>query len=128
MSAVRQKAKKRHRPVLQWKPEAGIDPRTRTRVATPEEITAAKAMLDDLEKHFLSVTLVPAPVQNTPGQMVRAVQNRNPEWYSKFFKNRREQVKRVRIVQALMRVVSGRVRGNGYETELLMLHNQEVVR
>lgn len=113
--------KKRTRPIRQWKPPPGIDPRTMTRVATPEEVRIAQAMLVDLEKHFLSVTLVPAPAQSSDGHMVRAVENRNPAWYSKFFKERREQVKRRRIVQALRRVVSGRVRGNGYENELLKI-------
>ena len=115
---------KRKRLILQWHAPAGIDPRTRTRLATPDEVASAKAMLDDLEKHFLSVTLVPAPEQNHSGHMVRAVENRNPKWYSKFFKDRQEQVKRCRIVTALKRVVSGRVRGNGYEVELLKIHRE----
>jgi hypothetical protein len=119
------KTKRAKRPVLQWHPPDGIDPRTRTRLATEAETAAAKAMLDDLEKNFLSVTLVPAPVQHNGGHMVRAVENRNPEWYREFFKNRREQVKRSRIVRALKRVaVQGRVRGNGYEIELLKIYRK----
>lgn len=113
--------KKRIRPVLQWKPPPGIDARTNTRLATPQEAALAKAMLDDLEKNFLAVTLVPAAAQNFDGHRVRAVENRNPQWYREFFKGRREQVKRCRIIQALKRVISGRVRGNGYEVELLKL-------
>ena len=114
--------KKRVRPILQWSPPAGIDPRTRTRLATQEEVKSARAMLDDLDKNFLKVGLVPAPDQHHSGHMVRAVENKNPEWYSKFFRDRREQVKRHRIIKALKRVISGRVRGNGAEIELLKIH------
>lgn len=113
--------KKPKRPIKQWRPPAGIDPRTMTRLATPEEVEKARGMLEDLERNFLQVGLVPAPDQQHIGHMVRAVENENPKWYREFVKTANYQVKRFRVVAALKRVVGGRVRGNGYENDLLRI-------
>lgn len=122
------KATKRHRPVLQWKPPPGIDSRTRTRLATPDEVAKATSMLQDLEVNFLKVGLVPAPDPHFDGHMVHAKLSENPAWYRKFAEGRWNrdgcQVKRSRVMQALKRVIGGRVRGNGYEVELLKLHEK----
>ena len=119
---------KRVRPVLQWKPPPGIDSRTRTRLATPDEVLRAKSMLKDLEVNFLKVGLAPAPEPHFDGHMIHTKLSENPLWYRKFVEGKWNddgcQVKRSRILQALKRVIGGRVRGNGYETELLRLHEK----
>lgn len=120
------KPKKRFRPVLQWKPPAGIDSRTQTRLATPDEQAHALAMLQDLETNFLKIGLAHAPQPSFDGHMIHVLEQQNPAWYRKFVAGRWDrlgcQVKRGRVIGALKRVVSGRVRGNGYETELLRLY------
>lgn len=105
--------------VKQWNAPKGIDARTLTRFATEEEREKAREMLRDLEENYLKVGLVPAKAQNFEGHMVRAVENENPEWYREFVKVTNYQVKRLRVIRALKRVIAGRVRGNGYENDLL---------
>jgi hypothetical protein len=86
-----------------------------------EEREKAMAMLRDLEINFLKVGLVPAKTQSFEGHMVRAVENENPDWYREFVRVSSYQVKRLRVIRALQRVVAGRVRGNGYENDLLRI-------
>jgi hypothetical protein len=44
----------------------------------------ARELLIELEGGSLDVVLIPAPEQRFPGQMVRAVQGCNAEWYREF--------------------------------------------
>lgn len=104
-----------------------VDPSTRSRAATAAEIAAAAALLRDLECSSLRVVLVPAPSPSFDGHKVRAVEDRNPEWFRRFHAAKGTahrpggRVKRSRVIRALYRVLSGRVRGNGYEREILNL-------
>lgn len=50
-----------------------------------EFMTEAQTMLHDLSINWLDVCLTPAPDPQHSGHMVRAVANRNPEWYRKYF-------------------------------------------
>jgi len=112
------------RPVKQ-KPVKGIDSRTWTRYATPRERELAGRMLFDMEMNRLQVVLVPAPDPHHAGHRVRHVTCQNPEWYSAFSALRDHQVHRGRVEKALRRICSGRVRGNGYEVELLRIAERE---
>ncbi len=115
----------RFRPILQPDAPPGIDPTTRCRYATKEEIAFAKYALRTLENERLVVSLAPAPDPHFDGHMIRVVDCRNPAWYRQFQARSRFWVKRPRIIRALQRVVnSGRVRGNGYERELLALFKE----
>lgn len=107
------------RPIRQWNPPKGIDPRTLTRLSSEEEKSLAKEAIRELEENFLSVKLVPAKDQNFHGHMVRSVERENPKWYQKFQRTRPTGIKRSRIMQALRRMAAGRVKANGYEEELL---------
>jgi len=114
----------KYRPIKQHDAPKGIDRRTWTRVATPKEIALAKRALDELEVHFNKIGFAPAPSQNFDGHKIRVIESRNPDWYVEFGKKfwrgpRQFDLKRVRVVNALKRVARGRVRGNGYEREIL---------
>lgn len=116
----------KYRPIKQPAAPRGIDRRTWTRVATPKEMALAKRALEELEIHFNKIGFAPAPSQNFDGHKVRVVESRNPDWYIEFGKKfwrgaRQFDLKRCRVEKALKRVVSGRVRGNGYEQDLLKL-------
>jgi hypothetical protein len=112
--------KKRIWIIHQPNPPKGIDKRTLTRYATPEERKLAGRALMDLAENFQRVILVPAPRQSFDGHMIRTVEIRNPKWYSKFVEARNYQVKRCRVLRALTRVYErGRVRWNGYDGRLL---------
>jgi len=114
----------KYRPVKQSDTPKGIDHRTWTRLATQEEISLAKRALEDLGREMNRIGLVPAPAPHFDGHKIRVIERRNPEWYiefgQKYWKGLRQfNLKRARIIKALERVVKGRVRGNGYERELL---------
>ena len=99
-----------------------IDQRTETRPATDEDLELAAVALEDLERERLVVTLLPAPVPSWDGHMVRAVEQRNPDWYSDLCLSFGFQVKRQRVEKALERVIRrGTIRGNGYERAVLAL-------
>ena len=96
--------------------------------ATQEERRLAGRALQELEENFLVVSLVPAPDPRFDGHKVRAVENRNPEWYRAFVagawtraKGKRGcQIKKVRVIRGLKRVYEeGKVFWKGYERELL---------
>lgn len=112
------------RPVKQPHAEPGIDHRTATRYSTEEERGIARRALQDLQTSRNRIVLVPAPEPHFDGHKVRVVENRNPRWYIEFIGSywrgpRQLNVKRSRIEKALRRIVSGRVRGNGYEERLV---------
>lgn len=114
----------KYRPVKQPGAPKGIDRRTWTRMATPKEITLAKRALEELSTQFNRIGFAPAPSKNFDSHQIRVIESRNPEWYIAFGKNfwrgpRQFDLKRSRVEKALKRVASGRVRGNGYERELL---------
>lgn len=114
----------KYRPVKQPGAPKGIDSRTWTRIATIKETAIAKRALEELEIHFNRIGFVPAPSKNFDGHKIRVVESRNPDWYieygQKFWRGPRQfDLKRARVVKALKRVVNGRVRGNGYERDLL---------
>lgn len=114
----------KHRPILQPHAPAGIDPRTRTRLADPVERDLAARALDELAVCHNRIVLVPAPRPSFDGHKIRVQEARNPKWYRRFVKCHRDptgrQVKRRRVERALVRVAySGRVRGNGLERRLL---------
>ncbi len=114
----------KYRPIKQSHAEPGIDHRTYTRYSTIEEKELAAQALVDLEQQQNRIILVPAPEPHFEGHKIRVVERRNPQWYIDFglsyWKSDREfTLKRSRVVQALQRVVKGRVRGNGHERELL---------
>lgn len=45
----------------------------------------ADYLYKDLKSNYLEVILIPAPMPNHPTHKVRAVQNRNPEWYRELY-------------------------------------------
>jgi len=95
-----------------------------TRYATPEEIDLARCALEALEREQNRIALVPAPDPHFDGHKIRVVESRNPSWYiafgRRFWRNPRQFcLKRVRVVRALERAAAGRIRGNGYEKEIL---------
>ena len=115
----------RYRPVLHPHPPKGIDPRVRTRYATPEEKGLARHALKTLERERLVVSLAPAPDPHFEGHKIRVVDCRNPSWYRGFAEKHQLRIKRIRVIRALRRVVDqGRVRGNGYERELLEIFKE----
>lgn len=122
------KRKRPIRPIRQWHPPKGIDPRTYTRLANEEEKDLAQNALKELEENFLVVKLVPAQAQNFSGHMVRAVERENPKWYQALQKTRSGGVKRGRIMTALRRMAAGRVKANGYEEDLLKLLREKEKR
>lgn len=93
----------------------------RGRPATEEERQLAASALRDLAQSALRVTLVPAPEPHFDGHKIRAVEDRNPNWYRAFARWTKAgcQTKRSRIRLALLRVYNGYVRPNGYEVQLL---------
>ncbi len=114
----------KYRPVKQSHAAPGIDHRTATRYSTPEEKELAEMALYDLEQNQNRIILAPAPGPHFEGHKIRVVETRNPQWYidfgAQYWKGDREfTLKRSRVIQALQRVVKGRVRGNGHERELL---------
>jgi hypothetical protein len=114
----------KYRPVKQPGVPKGIDSRTMTRYATTEEQELARQGLRDLEEFRNQIMLVPAPEKNFDSHKIRVVASRNPDWYVGFGKRywngpRRFGLKRSRVERALKRVVSGKIRGNGYEKDLL---------
>jgi hypothetical protein len=82
----------------------------------------ARAMLEEERNQ---IDLVPAPDPHFVGHKIRVVASRNPKWYvefgSRFWRGERQfDLKRSRVEKALDRVaIKRRVRGNGYEKELL---------
>ncbi len=50
-----------------------------------EFIKEAEVMIDELKTNWLEVVLIPAPEPMHEGHMIRAVANKNPEWYRKYF-------------------------------------------
>jgi hypothetical protein len=118
----------KYRPVKQSATPKGVDHRTWTRLATQEEIAIAKRSLEDLGREWNRIALVPAPDPHFDGHKIRVIERRNPGWYIEFGKRywkglRQFSLKRARVIKALERVVGGRVRGNGYERELLEFLN-----
>lgn len=114
----------KYRPVKQSSTTKGIDHRTWTRLATQGEIVLAGRALEDLGRERNRIGLVPAPDPHFEGHKIRVIECRNPEWYVEFGKRywkglRQFSLKRARVIKALERVVRGRIRGNGYERELL---------
>lgn len=114
----------KYRPVKQAHAPKGIDARTLTRYATSEEIELAHQALVDLAEERNRILLVPAPEQHFPSHKIRVIESRNPRWYIEFGARywrgpRQFDLKRFRVVRALERVVAGKVRGNGYEKEIL---------
>jgi hypothetical protein len=115
----------RLRQIVQKDAPKGIDPRTRTRFATSLEKGLARHALKTLENERLVVSLAPAPDPHFDGHMIRVVDCRNPEWYRDFVARHRMEVHRPRVIRALERVSKkGRVRGNGYEVELLSIFKE----
>ncbi len=119
-----QKETTKYRPVKQHSTPRGIDHRTWTRLATPEEIAIAQRAILELEHESNRIVLVPAPDPHFDGHKIRVTENRNPGWYiefgKKYWRNPRQfDLKRGRVVKALKRLVAERVRGNGYEQRLL---------
>ena len=113
---------KRVRPILQRPAIPGLDPRTRTRRPTAEEVGLARYALKVLANERLVVSLAPAPDPHFDGHKIRVVDCRNPRWYRDLSSEHRYNLKRLRVVRALERVVTQkRVRGNGYEGRLLEL-------
>jgi hypothetical protein len=112
----------KYRPVKQLASN-GIDSRTMTRYATAEEQELARQGLRDLDEFRNQIMLVPAPEKNFDSHKIRVVASRNPDWYiafgARFWRGREFHLKRSRVERALERVVSGKVRGNGYEKDLL---------
>lgn len=114
----------RDRSIKQPGAPKGIDPRTWTRYATAEEMALAGRALEELETRRNKIALVPAPDSHFEGHKIRVIESRNPDWYIKFgakyWKSERQfDLRRHRVENAFRRVLSGRVRGNGYERELL---------
>jgi hypothetical protein len=95
----------------------------RARPSTNMERLRAARALRELRERRLLVVLVPAPVPHFSGHKVRAVVQRNPEWYQAFvcgsWTARGGCLKRARIARALERVRRGFVRFDGYEERLL---------
>lgn len=121
---VRRGAK--YRPAKQLEAQKGIDSRTWTRLSTPTEQALAGRAIDELGSQRNRIALVPAPDQHFHSHKIRVIESRNPGWYIEFGKKywrgpRQFDLKRSRVEKALQRVVNGRVRGNGYERELLPL-------
>lgn len=115
----------RYRPVKQPDAPRGIDRRTWTRIATEHEKALAGRALQELSTDRNRIALVPAPQQSFPSHKIRVIESRNPQWYidfgKRYWKNERQfDLKRFRVERALGRVLAGRVRGNGYEQELLV--------
>jgi hypothetical protein len=113
-----------YRPVKQPDAPKGIDRRTWTRMATPQEQALAGRALEELESQHNRITLVPAPDPHFDSHKIRVVESRNPQWYidfgAKYWRGTRQfDLKRARVTRALKRVVAGRMRGNGYERVLL---------
>ncbi len=113
-----------YRPIKQSHTEPGIDHRTNTRYSTAKEKELAAQALVDLEQQQNRIILIPAPDPHFEGHKIRVIESRNPQWYIEFgasyWKGDRQfTLKRSRVVQALQRVVKGRVRGNGHEREVL---------
>lgn len=114
----------KYRPIKQPDAPKGIDRRTWTRVATSREMALAKRALLELESQFNRIGFAPAPSQNFDGHRIRVIESRNPEWYIEFGKKywrgpRQFGLKRTRVEKALKRVAAGRMRGNGYERDIL---------
>ena len=114
----------KYRPVKQSNAADGIDHRTDTRYATDEEMALAKRALVELDQEHNRIGLAPAPEPSFDGHKIRVIESRNPKWYSEFgvryWKTPRQfDLKRDRVIKALERVAKGRVRGNGYEKDLL---------
>lgn len=114
----------RYRPVKQRGAPKGIDPRTLTRLPTPHELALAGRALEELDQNQNRIGLVPAPDPHFDSHKIRVIESRNPKWYiafgAKYWRgNRQFDLKRARVEKALRRVLGGRVRGNGYEREIL---------
>ena len=117
--------KPRLRPILQHDAPPGIDRRTRTRLADPVDQDLAARALEQLETQHNRIALVPAPDPAFDGHKIRVQESRNPKWYREFVRGRWDrrgcQVRRSRVERALIRVVRGRIRWNGFERVLLPL-------
>jgi hypothetical protein len=117
--------KSRPRQTLQPDAPPGIDRRTRTRLADPVDQDLAARALEQLATQHNRIALVPAPRPSFDGHKIRVQEDRNPKWYREFVRGRWDrrgcQVRRSRVERALVRVVRGKVRGNGFERELLPL-------
>jgi hypothetical protein len=101
-----------------------IDPTTKNRLATEEEVRLAQRGFHELTHNRLKIVLTPAPEKNFDGHKVRSVENQNPKWYRDFVAPRWDekgcQIRRSRILNALKRVSeTGVIRSNGYEVQLL---------
>lgn len=103
------------------------DVRHGTRWATAEEREIAARALHELETERNVIGFAPAPRQNFAGHKVRVQESANPSWYRKmgmaYWRGKRIfLLKRWRVEKALRRVsVTGIVRRNGYEVQLLVL-------
>lgn len=113
----------RYRPVRQRGAPKGIDSRTLTRLATPTEIALAGRAFFELEQNQNRIVLAPAPEPHFDSHKIRVIESRNPKWYidfgARYWRGRQFNLKRTRVEAALKRVMAGRVRGNGYEREIL---------
>lgn len=116
----------RYRPIVQPDAPKGIDKRTRTRIATREELGLVRYAQKQLERERLVVKLAPAPDPHFDGHMIRVVECRNPPWYRDLAARKGWKViKRHRVMRALARVLKTlRVRGNGYEMELVAIFKE----
>lgn len=115
----------RDRSVKQPGAPKGIDSRTWTRYSTASDMAVARRALEELECQRNKIGLVPAPDPHFDSHKIRVIESRNPDWYIKFglkyWKSERQfDLHRCRVERALGRVLAGKVRGNGYERELLV--------
>lgn len=115
----------RDRRVRQPEAPKGIDKRTYTKYATEKDRELAGRALQELETERLQIILVPAPDPHFDGHKIRVIASENPKWYQRFVSGRWSRrgcnVHRGRVVRALTRVYSnGRIRGNGYERQLMV--------
>lgn len=114
----------KYRPIKQPDAPKGIDRTTWSRFSTEEEKALARWALETLETQHNRIGLVPAPDPHHTSHMIRVQAESNPEWYREYASsywrgNRQLNLKRSRVEKALQRVVKGKVRGNGYEVDLL---------
>src|SRR3989338_11592644 len=79
-------------------------------------------MLKELKDNRLEVVLIPAPSPRFEGHKVRAVQNRNPEWYSRLY-NSHSSFRRELCINAMKRILDdkdGTFRKSPYKYECMI--------
>lgn len=67
-------------------------------------VIEAQSMLDELDRRYLHVILIDAPVQNHVGQKIRVADNRNPKWYRDLYDSY-SSLKRNHTIKSLKRIV-----------------------